>query len=100
MSGRLNTDDPDTWKVEGELTFASVTDLQDRSPERFESPPQTLDMGGVGRIDSAGIALVVEWARRARAAGGGMRLINVPEGMTALAKTTGLDQLLNIDKPS
>lgn len=100
MSGRLDTDDSGTWKAEGELTFASVPALQDRSPDRFSSPPGTLDLSGVERIDSAGIALVVEWARRARTAGGTMRLVNVPDGMLSLAKTTGLAQLLNIDEPS
>lgn len=97
MSIRLNTDDPETWTVAGPLTFASVPELQERSLPWFASPPSTLDLSGVERIDSAGIALVIEWARRAKMAGADMRLVNVPAGMTALSKTAGLDQLLKID---
>lgn len=101
MSGPLlHTGDGGAWRVEGELTFASVPALQDQTPERFDAPPATLDLAGVRRMDSAGIALIVEWAGRARRAGGVMRLVNVPAGMAALAKTTGLTELLNIDAPS
>lgn len=97
MTVRVNRDNPDTWKVEGELTFATVPEVQDRSPEWFASSPGTLDLAGVEGIDSAGIALVIEWARRAKLSGADMRLVNVPAGMTALSKTTGIDRLLKID---
>jgi len=95
----LNTSDDGAWTVEGELTFASVPALQDRTQALFDAPPATLDLAGIERIDSAGIALVVEWARRARGTGASMRLVNVPAGMLALSKTTGLIRLLNIDDP-
>lgn len=97
MNPRLDKDAPGAWKVEGELTFASVPAIQETSLESFSSPPASLDLGGVERLDSAGIALIVEWARRAKAAGVAMRLENVPAGMVSLARTTGLDRLLNID---
>lgn len=100
MSVELNTDDPRSWTVTGELTFASVPEIQESSPEYFSSPPETLDMAGVTRIDSAGIALVVEWSRRARLAGKSMRVVNVPAGMMSLSKTTGLISLLNIERSS
>jgi len=100
VSIRVNTENPDTWTVNGPLTFASVPELQERSLGWFASPPGALDLGGVERIDSAGIALVIEWARRAKLAGADMRLVNVPPGMTALSKTTGLSRLLNIDSSS
>lgn len=98
MSARLHTDDPETWRVAGELTFASVPEIQQDSVAQFDSPPATLDLSGVERIDSAGIALVVEWARRAKAAGASMRLVHVPAGMAALSRTVRLHQLLNIDE--
>lgn len=96
----LNTRDAAAWTVEGELTFVTVPALQSRTMAQFDAPPAALDLAGVESIDSAGIALIVEWARRARAAGGSMRLVNVPAGMLALSKTTGLTRLLNIDDPS
>jgi phospholipid transport system transporter-binding protein len=96
----LDMDDGRAWAVKGELTFASVPEVQESSLEYFSSPPEALDMAGVARIDSAGIALIIEWARRAKLAGKPMRLINVPAGMTALSKTTGLTDLLNIDGSS
>jgi len=92
----LKTGDGEAWAVEGELTFATVPALQRRTLEHFNAPPASLDLAGVERIDSAGIALIIEWARQARRAGAGMRLVNVPAGMRALSKTTGLTRLLNI----
>ncbi len=100
MSIQVNTDDPETWTVAGPLTFASVPEIQRRSLEWFASPPRLLDLAAVERIDSAGIALIIEWARRAKLSGADMRLVNVPAGMMALSKTTGLDRLLNIDGPA
>lgn len=100
MDVRLNKDDTGRWKVEGELTFASVPRIQDESLAWFDSPPGTLDLASVERIDSAGIALIIEWARRARLAGGDMKLVNVPAGMTSLSRTAGLGKLLNIDSAS
>lgn len=100
MDVRLNKDDADRWKVEGELTFASVPRFQDQSLEWFSAPPGVLDLAAVERIDSAGIALLIEWARRARLAGAAMKLVNVPAGMTSLSKTAGLNKILNIDTES
>lgn len=97
MSIRLDTANPDTWSVAGELTFASVPTIQAESPGWFAAPPAALDMAGVARIDSAGIALLAEWARRAQLAGTALRLTNVPPGMLALSATMGLDRLLKID---
>lgn len=100
MSIQLDTENADHWKVEGELTFASVPRIQDQSLEWFSSPPDILDLANVERIDSAGIALIIEWARRARLAGADMKLINVPAGMSSLSTTAGLNLLLNIDDPA
>lgn len=97
---RVDTNKPESWTVEGPMTFASVPEIQERSLAWFASPPEALDLSGVERMDSAGIALVIEWARRAKLAGADMRLVNVPPGMTALAATTGLNRLLNIDSSS
>jgi len=100
VSVEVDRSDNHTWSVSGELTFATVPAVQDSSPGWFDAPPADLDLGGIDRMDSAGIALVMEWARRAALAGREMRLVNVPEGLAALAQTTRLSRLLKIDGTS
>jgi phospholipid transport system transporter-binding protein len=53
-----------------------------------------VDLSGVDRIDSAGLALLVEWLREARRKGTSIRFENIPVRMLAIAKVCGLEQIL------
>jgi phospholipid transport system transporter-binding protein len=53
-----------------------------------------LDLGGVGRADSAGLALLVEWSRQARRGRTALRFVNVPAQIRSLARVSHLEWLL------
>ena len=83
------------FAVRGELDFGAVEALWRETEERFrEQPPLRIDLGGVSRADSAGVALLVEWLREARARGQDLRFVNVPAQMLAIIRVADLEDLL------
>ncbi len=83
------------FKVEGELGFGTATDLLEASEGAFGNTPEiTLDLADVTRVNSAGIALLIEWLRRARHAGRALHLVNLPEEALALARICEVEPLL------
>jgi phospholipid transport system transporter-binding protein len=83
------------FAVQGELNLASVSTLWVESVRLFkQQAPRCIDLAGVSRSDSAGIALLVEWLRQARAQGQDLQFVNVPPQMLAIIKVTDLDTLL------
>jgi phospholipid transport system transporter-binding protein len=83
-------------RVEGDLTFATVGALLAASRPLFSAGEATLrvDLSGVGHADSAGLALLIEWLRLARAAGRELRFQAVPGQMQAIAAASGLTDVL------
>lgn len=83
------------YALQGALTFETVPGLAQQGERVFgDCPALALDLGGVTRADSAGLALLVEWLRRARECGQDVRYSNIPEQMLAMARASGLDQVL------
>jgi Predicted NTP binding protein (contains STAS domain) len=88
-SGRL--------KVLGVLSFDTVPALWKQARSLFnknESPSLCIDLGGVTRCDSAGLALLIEWTRSARRARKAIVFMNVPEQMLSLARVSSLEDIL------
>lgn len=54
----------------------------------------TLDLGGVGFMDSSGIAVVLRTWKRMRELGGSMKLQNVPPQAAKVLRAAGVDKLL------
>ncbi len=83
-------------RVEGELTFDTVTSVLMQSEPAFRSGEGELaiDLSGVTRADSAGLALLMEWIRRAKGAKREVRFRQIPEQMLAIARTSDMDSLL------
>lgn len=74
----------------GELSFGSATALLDQ----IDPAAGTLDLAQVTRADSAGIALLLELTRRARAAKAPLAIVNANPQIVSLAKFFGVDSLL------
>ncbi len=90
--------EPGVMRLEGELSFATVPELWRATPfPPAGEGPVVLDLGGVRRADSAGLALLVEWLRAARRAGRELRLRAMPEQMRAIARVSGLDRILPLE---
>ncbi len=83
--------------VSGDLTFATVAALRVRSLALFAGHgfPRCLDLSGVTRVDSAGLSLLLEWLRAARADGHALQFRAVPEQLLAIARAGGLEAILS-----
>lgn len=82
--------------LSGTLSFATVPAVWRESAGLFAADPPVLriDLRGVERSDSAGLALLVEWMREARRHDREIRFVNIPAQMLAIARVSGLDQIL------
>lgn len=79
----------------GELTFETVPGLSKDLESMFKQCPRLrIDLSGLDRVDSAGLALLIEWTRLTRALGHGLEFINIPRQLLTIARVSGLDQIL------
>lgn len=86
------------YAVSGELSFDTVPAVWQQTRDWFAAGGvSTVDLVGVTRADSAGLAMLLEWVGEAQRRGGHVTFDNVPEQMHALARLTGLVSVLNLD---
>lgn len=81
--------------LQGELSFARVPALYAQADVLAQAGH--LDLSGVSRADSAGLALLLELNRRAKAHGIELRLGGAPQQLTALAAFFGLGAVLRFE---
>jgi phospholipid transport system transporter-binding protein len=82
--------------VSGELSFRNAVAALEAAQAAMAGGQGVfeLDLGGVTRADSAGLALLLELARDARAAGRELRCTRVPEQLRRLAGFFGVTEVL------
>jgi len=96
---RLEAVSPGRYRLIGELDFDSVPALAARSRELFSEPGEVqVSLEAVGRADSAGLVLLVDWLREARRRGRRIGFTHVPAQLLALARVSGVDELLPLDQ--
>src|SRR5687767_4520325 len=84
------------FKVSGALNAETVTDLLARSEAAFKDAASLdIDLANVPEGDSAGLALLIEWLRRARQQNRQIHFANVPAQIAALARISEVEKLLN-----
>ncbi len=75
--------------------FGSVSELLPwREPSAAGTGSLVVDLQGVKRADSAGLALILEWIDLAGAGGNELRFANLPESLARIAALTNLDSLI------
>lgn len=83
------------YRVSGELGFETVPAIWEQSSGLLDADGDpVIDLGAVTQVDSAGLALVIEWLRLARSRGKSIRLVAVPEGLKSLAKISEVEGFL------
>lgn len=82
------------WAVSGPLDMESVPSVLRQARALFDDPSVVVDLKAVDRIDSAGLALIVNWLREAHRRAVTLRVQNIPARMASLARVCGLDKLL------
>jgi len=92
---RIEPAGPGRLKAQGELGFATAAAaLRDGLRLMDGAPSWTMDLAGVEAGDSAGLAVLVEWLSAAQARGGSLRYVDLPAQILAVARISGLEQLL------
>ena len=83
------------FRLVGDLDVSTVSAVWRQGRELFDSSPQlNIDLSEVSKSDSAGLALLIEWTRRARGGHQEIRFENIPDQMLAIARVSGLDNVL------
>ncbi len=91
----LESGDQGRWRLSGELDFGTVSGLLKESRAGFSDVDVIeVDLAGVTRADSAGLALLVEWLRAAERIGRPISFVNMPAQMQSIARICGLDDIL------
>lgn len=78
--------------VEGDLTFNTVERYLNAAQGATPDQPLRIDLGAVSRVDSAGVALLVEWARNHSH---GIELLGVSEQLAGLLAVYDLEELFS-----
>jgi phospholipid transport system transporter-binding protein len=76
------------------LSFQTARAALAQGAAAIDAGETVFDLGGVKSADSSGVALMLAWQRRARAAGRSLSFINVPPNLVTLAGLYGVDTLL------
>lgn len=85
-----------TWRIEGDLSFATVPALLADIEQRGVLPLE-IDLSNVTRSDSAGLALLVELVGRAWQQDRTLCLRNFPAQLASLAEISGVQELLKAE---
>lgn len=83
------------FALTGEMTFETAERILVASEEPFEQHTRIeVDLSGVTKADSAGLALLLEWITWANHTVREIRFLSMPERVLAIARTTEVEQLL------
>lgn len=83
------------YEIRGLLTFTTVPDLLPHSASWLgKDGPVTVDLQQVTRADSAGLALMIEWLRQARAGNTELLFTHIPSQLATLIRVSGLQDLI------
>lgn len=80
--------------VGGPVTLANVTEVLGEGLAQLGSGVRTVDLGEVTELDSSLVAALLAWMREARRHDTELGFVNLPEGLTTIARLYGVDQLL------
>lgn len=98
MAGRgfqLDTTTPATLGVSGELSFdTAAAALQAIRGVLAAGGVERLDLAGVNRSDSAGLACMLAVAADVARRGQSLQIVHMPAGMQALAQVCEVDRLV------
>ena len=92
---QLETVAPGRYRVQGELSFATVGALLEEGKKNFDGASSLdIDLSGVKHSDSAGMALLIEWLRLAKRSGRRLSYSNLPPQLLAIARMSDVEELL------
>ncbi|HMD59657.1 MAG TPA: STAS domain-containing protein [Steroidobacteraceae bacterium] len=93
---------PGQFQLGGELTVTTATALRARALPEFAAAGKvlTVDLAGVTQVDSAGLALLIDWLAWAAAQHRSLRFGELPRQLRSLARLSEVEDLLVAPAPS
>lgn len=88
----------DVLFLQGAVTVNTVPDLVDAIGDHLRLGVHTIDFSQVAEVDSAAVALALEWQRQAAQQKNVLSLANIPEAMKNLANLYGVSDLMEPEK--
>jgi phospholipid transport system transporter-binding protein len=82
------------WAVIGALTVDSAEEVLDASRDAELPETGVVALGAAHPVDSAAVAVLLSWQRRAAAEGKTLTFVDAPMGLKALAELYGVEDLL------
>jgi phospholipid transport system transporter-binding protein len=84
-----------SYRLAGTADMANARALLERGLAEFRGQPRVeVDLSGVTATDGAGLAVLLAWVERARAAGQVLRFAGLPAQLSALARVCGVEAML------
>jgi phospholipid transport system transporter-binding protein len=83
--------------VRGALTFATARRASEQGMKAFQecgARAHEVDCSGISASDSAGLTVLLDWLALAKRKRCGLRYLNLPEGLLAIARISEVDELL------
>ena len=94
----IEAGEPGCARFTGALTFKSTPGLYQATEKLFHTntPVSLIDLAGVTSVDSAGLALLLEWQATQGTDSHRLHIINAPAALVSLALLCDAVELLNI----
>ena len=94
--GKLEVDGEGRFRLSGAATLHSVAALRAEGLQAFaaSSGDITLNLAELTRVDSAGLALLIDWLAWARSASRTLRFTALPAALLALARLSDVEAFL------
>ena len=95
VSAQLKKKHDTEFELSGDLSFQTVPALSGRLHQLLSNKTSlVINLAGVLRSDSAGVALLVDWFRQAQQQQVDLQYSAMPEQMRSIASVGGLDEIL------
>lgn len=89
-----------SWKLSGPLTLEAAGELLKQSRDWLAAATAdgvVVDLAEVTEVDSAAVALLLEWQRASIRHGSRLAIRSAPERLRAIARISDLEELLNFE---
>ena len=93
-TARLERVESGGYQVHGDMIFSTVGRLYQQPFETPVGSTVDIDVSSVSRMDSAGVAMMVEWMNRAMRAGGECRFLGLNSQGQSMLSVLDLEALL------
>jgi phospholipid transport system transporter-binding protein len=83
------------FALSGDMSFETADRILRSSESLFrQHVALEIDLSEVGKADSAGLALMLEWKAQAAQRGAVIQFIDIPDSLLAVAKTSEVSDLI------